>query len=266
MSLALPGGPAGDVEVGRPVHDRSVEEGTHSEASAARFAGVADRASVVLAFNLLGGLAASLALGSSTPLALVGPLALLFLAWELRAFGGARSKLPNAVTALRAMLTSVIALELPGAALESGWLRAALIGLVFALDGVDGYLARALRSHSLQGARFDMETDGYLVLTLCSLHALAGLGMWVLIGGLLRYVYVLACWLFDKRGEPPRMRFARYAFALSLLTLTLALLVERSAALLLAGLGTTILVASFSRSLLWLFRPDGADQRPVSSA
>lgn len=213
------------------------------------FTGIAERASVGLAFGMLGALAASLALGALAPLALVGPLSLGLLAWQLRAFGSARSKLPNLVTALRVVLTSLLALG-PG----SGWLQAGVVALVFTLDGLDGYLARALRASSPQGARFDMEADGYLVLTVCSLHALAGLGAWVLIGGVLRYAYVLTLWRFSGRGEPPRLRIARYAFAAALTALTLALGTRGALSAGLSGLGTAILVASFARSFLWAFR------------
>lgn len=223
---------------------------TGHEELAARFASAAERASVALSFGLLGALAVSLLLGALAPLALMGPLALGLLAWQLRAFGSARSKLPNLVTALRVMLTGLLAL---GPA-RDGWLQAGVVALVFMLDGVDGYLARTLQAHSLQGGRFDMEADGYLVLTVCSLHALAGLGAWVLIGGVLRYAYVLTLWVFGGRGEPPRVRVARYAFAVSLTALTLALVTRGGASVALAGLGTVILIASFGRSFLWAFR------------
>jgi phosphatidylglycerophosphate synthase len=220
---------------------------------ATRFAAEAERASVLLACGLLGALAASLALGGLTPLALAGPLLLGMLAFQLRAFGTTRSRLPNLVTALRVVLTSLLALD-PGSTLgASRWLQAGVIALVFTLDGLDGRLARRLDASSLQGARFDVEADGYLVLIVCSLHALAGLGAWVLIGGLLRYAYVLAHWQFRGREEP-RSRYARYAFCAALTALTLALVARGPAGPALAALGTAILVASFARSFLWAFR------------
>jgi phosphatidylglycerophosphate synthase len=233
------------------------------EELAARFEGAAERASVVLAFALLGALTASLLLDALAPLALAGPLALGLLAWQLRAFGSARSRLPNLVTALRVVLTSLLALA--PATTGGRWLQAGAIGLVFTLDGLDGYLARTLHASSLQGARFDMETDGYLVLVVCSVHALAGMGAWVLIGGLLRYAYVLTLWLFGRRGQPPRVRFARYAFALSLATLTLALVTRGASSALVAGLGTATLFHSFARSLVWALAGDRAhDARSTS--
>jgi phosphatidylglycerophosphate synthase len=220
---------------------------------ATRFAAEAERASVLLAFGLLVALTASLAFRALTPLALAGPLLLGVLAFQLRAFGSTRSRLPNLVTALRVLLTSLLALD-PGSTLgASRSLQAGVIALVFTLDGLDGRLARRLDASSLQGARFDVEADGYLVLVVCSLHALAGLGGWVLIGGLLRYAYVLARWRFRGRDEP-RLPFARYAFCAALTALTLALVAPGALGPALAALGTAILIASFSRSFLWTFR------------
>ncbi len=211
----------------------------------------ADRASLELALLLLGALACSVWLGTALPLALVGPLALAILVLRLRAFGSRASALPNIVTALRVIATGLLALQASG--LSPG-ARAGAVALVFALDGLDGYLARQKGASSLQGAHFDMEADGYLVLTVCSLHALTGLGAWVLIGGTLRYAYVIVTALFPSRGEAPRSCAGRYAFAASLSTLTLALLVPGQPAYALAGLGTAILSWSFGRSFVWSFR------------
>ena len=61
------------------------------------------------------------------------------------------------------------------------------------LDGVDGWLARRDQTASRFGARFDMEIDALLILALSVLawrHDKAG--EWVVISGLLRYVFVAA--------------------------------------------------------------------------
>jgi phosphatidylglycerophosphate synthase len=126
--------------------------------------------------------------------------------------------------------------------------------LVFALDGLDGLVARRMGQTSLQGAHFDTEADGYLILTVCSLHVISGLGAWVLLGGLLRYAYVIMTSLVETRGEAPRSRFGRYAFGAALSALTLALLAEGPRSSLLAALGTLILVWSFGRSFAWALR------------
>lgn len=170
-------------------------------------------------------------------LALLGPLALGWLVHRLRRFA-APSPLPNFVTAIRVLLTSALALYELGAA---------LVVAVFVLDGLDGLLARRLDSASQQGAHFDMEADGYLVLVVCVLLA-ERVGPWVLIGGLLRYAFVLVTWRIPSRGEAPRSSLARYAFALSLAGYVSAMLAH---AWLPAALATLVLCASFGRSFWW---------------
>lgn len=182
---------------------------------------------------------------SQAPLAVLGPPALALLVHRLRPFAAA-SVLPNFVTALRVTLTAAIALF----ASDRGW-QAALFVLVFASDGLDGWLARRLHASSPQGAHFDMEADGYLVLVVGSL-LVERVGSWVLIGGLLRYAFVLATWAVPSRGEAPRSVLARYAFAASLAGYVSALLVPY--AWLPAALATLVLAASFGRSFWWSFR------------
>jgi phosphatidylglycerophosphate synthase len=126
--------------------------------------------------------------------------------------------------------------------------------LIFALDGVDGLLARSLGASSVQGAHFDMESDAYLVLTVCCLHVLAGHGLWVLTGGLLRYAYTLSSAVFPSRREAPRSRFGRYAFAASLCCLTLGLVLPWAPGRVLVAAGTAVLLASFGHSFWWAFR------------
>lgn len=212
------------------------------------FAERAQRASCWLALLLPAALFAGLSRASLSPLAIVGPAALGLLLLQLRAFGDPRSRLPNLITAGRVALTAGLCLWRLS---PSG--NAAVICLVFVLDGLDGLVARRLGAGSLQGAHFDLEADAYLVLTVCGLLGLAGLGPWVLLGGLLRYLYVLASWLPGARGQAPRSRFGRYAFATALTALTLALLLRGVPAVLLAALGNGVLLWSFGRSFWWSF-------------
>ncbi|HEX5660131.1 MAG TPA: CDP-alcohol phosphatidyltransferase family protein [Polyangiales bacterium] len=177
-------------------------------------------------------------------LALLGPLALGWLVHRLRHYA-APSVLPNVVTALRVALTSALALFVR----EPHW-QAAFVLAVFTIDGLDGWLARRLLASSPQGAHFDMEADGFLVLVVCSL-LFERVGAWVLLGGLLRYAFVLVTWVFPSRGEAPRSVLARYAFAASIAAYVAALLVS---SWLPAALATLVLTASFGRSFFWSFR------------
>jgi phosphatidylglycerophosphate synthase len=204
-------------------------------------------ASRVLACVLPPAAAVGVAVGTLAPLALVGPPALTLLVHALRRFA-ALSPLPNVLTALRVVLTAALALYVREPALQAG-----MVLLVFAIDGLDGLLARRLRAVSAQGAHFDMEADAYFVLVVCAL-LVERVGAWVLLGGLLRYAFVLATWAVPCRGEAPRSRLARYAFAASLAGYGAALLVPLPLAPLAALLGTLVLVASFGRSFWWSFR------------
>jgi phosphatidylglycerophosphate synthase len=182
---------------------------------------------------------------SHAPLALLGPPALALLVHRLRQFA-APSVLPNFVTALRVALTAALPLFVR----DPRW-QAAIIVLVFTIDGLDGWLARRLHASSPQGAHFDMEADGYLVLVVCSL-LVERVGSWVLLGGLLRYAFVLGTWAVPSRGEAPRSLLARYAFAAALAGYVSALLVPH--AWLPASFASLVLSASFGRSFWWSFR------------
>ncbi len=187
-------------------------------------------------------------LRGGAPLALVGPLALTWLVHHLRAFAGP-SALPNLVTAIRVVATAALALYV-----RDPRLQALVVVGVFVVDGLDGLLARRLNAASQQGAHFDMEADAYLVLVVCTL-LVERVGVWVLIGGLLRYAFVLATWVVPSRGEAPRSRLARYAFAASLAGYVTALVAPWASAA--ALFASAVLVASFGRSFWWSFTAHG---------
>jgi phosphatidylglycerophosphate synthase len=227
------------------------------------FGKAAQAASLTLALLFLPALLLSLGLGDARPLAFVGPTGLALLVLRLRGFASAASSLPNLITALRVALTGLMGLGTLGA---DPLPYALSVLLIFTLDGVDGTLARRLSASSPLGAHFDMESDGYLVLMLTTLLALRGVSLWVLLGGILRYAYVIATALVPSRGEAPPSRFGRYAFSVSLTALTLALCflparvpapfdAAPTLATWLAALGTGVLAWSFARSFYWAFRP-----------
>lgn len=216
------------------------------------FAPLAQRASCQLGLILVAAQLACLVGSSLLPLAFAGPLGLGLLVRRLHAFGSARSVLPNMITALRVLLISMMGLLGAGA---DPRLQAALVALVFTLDGVDGTLARRLGASSPLGAHFDMESDGYLVLSLCALLFARGHAPWVLSGGLLRYAYVFVTSVVPSRGEAPPSRFGRYAFSIALTSLSAALLLKGWGGVACAALGTGVLLTSFGRSFYWALRP-----------
>ena len=78
-----------------------------------------------------------------------------------------------------------------GAPVVAALVAVAVVAL--ALDAVDGQLARRTGTVSAVGARFDMEVDSWLIMVL-SVQVAAGLGVWVLAIGLMRYAFVAAGW------------------------------------------------------------------------
>lgn len=158
----------------------------------------------------------------------------------------------NAVTALRVALCAFVLLafgRLPGPALGF------VLLLVFALDGLDGFLARRAAQDSSFGAEFDMEADAFLVLVLALLGWLGGvLGAWVLSAGLLRYLYVLALFVMPARREQqPRSRFGRWAFSLLVSGLIAVWWLPEPWASALAAAGTAAVWLSFIRGFVFSY-------------
>lgn len=154
------------------------------------------------------------------------------------------------VTGIRAALALTVAVLGP-----DGW----VVGLVvaaLALDWVDGRVARRTGTASASGARFDMETDAFLIAVL-SAYAAPAYGWWVLLIGAARYLLWLAervlPWL--RRPVPPR--YWRKTVAATqgvVLAIAVSGLLPHAltVALLLAALA--LLAESFGRDVWWLWR------------
>jgi phosphatidylglycerophosphate synthase len=134
---------------------------------------------------------------------------------------------------------------------------------LFALDGVDGWLARRDGLAGAFGEFADKEGDALLVLMLCLLlyRMPEGAGAWVLIPGMLRYAFVL----FMAIARPPlrqEIRTRKGAWIAGLMTVSLigALAAHpgyvRHAVWLVAAM-TALLVYSFADSTIRLYG-DGA--------
>ena len=146
-----------------------------------------------------------------------------------------------AVAALPALLDA-----LPRAAF------AALLGALFALDSIDGRVARARGEASDFGAAFDMETDALTIMMLSLLLWQHGrVPVWVLAAGLWRYAYAAIVALVPALGEAPRSRLARVVFAVLALGLTLAFVLPPAPAAWAAGIATVAVSLSFLRSFAY---------------
>ena len=132
--------------------------------------------------------------------------------------------------------------------------------LLFALDGVDGWIARRSGSSGIFGEFIDKEADAFLVLMLCVLlHRLPGaFGAWVLLPGVLRYLFVL----YVRVAVPPVPREGRGAAGRWIAVLMIVALLVTLAAYprylehcrALVALATLALVGSFAASVSRLYR------------
>lgn len=163
------------------------------------------------------------------------------------------------VTALRAVLSLVVAgLVIDGLhGREHTALLVTLASIALVLDLVDGWVARRTNTASAFGARFDMETDAFLIAVL-SVHVAGAYGWWwVLLIGAMRYLYVAAAeflpWL--RLSLPPR-RSAKVVAAIQGIALVVAasgLLPHRVANAALGG-ALLLLIHSFGHDVLALWR------------
>lgn len=168
-----------------------------------------------------------------------------------------RLGLGNLVTLIRLGLVGTLVAPLWTGAAPS-WSVLALATLAFALDGLDGWLARRTGLESAFGARFDMEVDSALALVL-ALNAATGAGMapilaGVVVGalGLPRYAFLAAGlalpWL--RHDLPPR--FARKAVCVLQIAVLITLQVPGLPPYL-----VVVMVPAAAAALVWSFVRDG---------
>ncbi|MER6981994.1 CDP-alcohol phosphatidyltransferase family protein, partial [Streptomyces carpinensis] len=175
---------------------------------------------------------------------------------RLRSFGAA-----NRVTLGRATLVGGVT-ALVADSFESSPPVSLLVGLTavaLILDGVDGKVARRTGTSTALGARFDMEVDAFLILVL-SVYVSTRLGPWVLLIGSMRYAFVAAArvlpWL-NAPLPPSTARKTVAAFQGILLLLAGANLLPYTADLGVVLLALGLLVWSFGRDVVWLWRASG---------
>ena len=165
----------------------------------------------------------------------------------------------NQVTMIRALLITLIASlvgepEIPRVAAVA----AVTAGVLTALDGVDGWLARRTRMASDFGARFDIETDALFVLVMSILvWQYEKAGSWVLLGGMLRYAFVAAGWVLPWMARPLRATYRGKTITvchLVGLSVALAPFVQRPFSAIAAGVTFAALAWSFAVDVSRLWR------------
>lgn len=189
----------------------------------------------------------------------------------VRHSGAARFGLANQTTLLRAGLVGLMSgpLLVAGGALDAGWPLIALAGAALGLDAVDGWLARRLRLASRFGARFDVEVDTLLLLTLALLVWQSGrAGPWVLAIGLMRYAFVIAARAVPTLRRPlPSSLRRRAVFGVQAVVLIACLLppVPAATASWLAASALLALAVSFACDVRWLLGTGRAVGAPWAS-
>jgi phosphatidylglycerophosphate synthase len=122
-------------------------------------------------------------------------------AWRCAGRFGAANVLTSVRIAATAALPAIAAGTLP-------LMVGACAIAIFALDGVDGWLARRQGLASEFGEYLDKEADAFLLLVLCVLLLIEGrLGAWIIVPGLLRYAFVV----FLLVASPPAVKERRSA-------------------------------------------------------
>lgn len=178
---------------------------------------------------------------------------------RLRSFGPA-----NRVTLGRAILVGAVTALVADSFQSSPpvTLFVGLTAVALILDGVDGKVARRTGTSSALGARFDMEVDAFLILVL-SVYVSMSLGPWVLLIGGMRYVFVAAArvlpWL-DAPLPPSTARKTVAALQGVLLLVAAANLLPLLANAGVVAVALTLLVWSFGRDVLWLWRTSRGQQ------
>lgn len=180
------------------------------------------------------------------------------------ALAGLRSSFPhrviglcNLATIVRLALVAVLATALIAPAV-SAWAVLGLAVIAFALDGVDGYLARREGRTSAFGARFDMEVDSLFALTLALLAWQSGVvGAYVLILGLPRYVFWVAQLPCPWLGADLPERFSRKVVCVVQIAALILALVPAAPSVwvgAIVALAATALIWSFSLDVRALWR------------
>jgi len=163
------------------------------------------------------------------------------------------------ITLARAVLACALAAPVADAVTgrpHAAALVAVPAAVALTLDLADGIVARRTGTASAFGARFDGETDAFLIAVL-SLAVAPSAGVWVLALGGARYAFWVAGWCaaFFRAQLPPRY-WRKVVTAVVGITLVAAVSGVLPPGLAAAGLvGSALLLAeSFGRDVLWLWR------------
>jgi phosphatidylglycerophosphate synthase len=200
----------------------------------------------------------AIARGEPAWCALAGAIGLGLRFVEARGWRSAKGglSLANLLTLVR--LAVVVALPALASSVPRSAVALVVVGLL-TLDGIDGCVARSRGEASAFGASFDMETDalGVMILSLV-LWREGGVGPWILVAGLWRYVFAFVVGFAPGLGDSPKSPIYRWLFCVLMIGLTGAFLPWPSIARASAALGTGAVSFSFLHALARSRRVRGA--------
>jgi phosphatidylglycerophosphate synthase len=174
----------------------------------------------------------------------------------------------NLITAARLLLIAGVAalIAVPDLRL-AGWLAVVLSTIAACMDALDGPVARRTGTESAFGARFDMEVDALLIVVLALLAwRWDKAGAWVLLSGLLRYLFVAGGWILPwlRQPLPPSVRRKTVCVVQIVgLIIVLGPIITPPLSTWLAAIGLAILGYSFLIDTVWLWRARAAT-RPTA--
>ncbi len=191
---------------------------------------------------------------------LYGAVAIALAAASPRLFRDSGMGAANRVTLARASLILPLASLVwhPEALTPvGGWWIIGLGTAAMVLDAVDGWVARRTHSATEFGARFDMELDTLLICILALLvWRSAKVGSWVVLLGVMRYMFVLAgyAWNWLRAELPPSLR-RKTACVIQGVALLVCLgpIIPSPMAVLAATLGLATVSYSFAVDVRWLY-------------
>lgn len=206
-------------------------------------------------------LASGYALGSATlPVILFAAVVVMTGCGVVHSYPHPALGLCNVVTLARAALVTFLAGVLFATGV-SAWIVFGVSTVAFALDGVDGWLARRSGLTSDFGARFDMETDAGLAAILSLWLMLSGTtGPEILVLGFMRYAFVLASVVWPALRADLPVSFRRKAICVVQIAALVVLIfppTPEAVLLPIAAVAAVLLTWSFLVDIIWLTRRAG---------
>ncbi len=159
---------------------------------------------------------------------------------------------PNLITAVRLIFMMLLAFYFKDL---SNITLFVIFNFVILLDGLDGFIARKLNQCSEYGERFDSEADAQLVYLLSWIHFANGtVDWWILIPGMMRYLYQLFFFWVPSNSKFPPKKFRATVAVIFFFSLSFAFILNSIITSYLLIVSSSLISLSFSLSLISGFK------------